>query len=108
MLIRVPNALEVSCEKRDAKPIEREQVADLPDAIEQRALFGSFTGSVRRCFQVEAQCPTTAMRDDSQVGHDCKQGINIQRGSLELVHGDGWKNGKRRALVHERVSQMAC
>ena len=41
------NASELSCEKRDAKRIEREQITVLRVAVEQRALFGSFTGSVR-------------------------------------------------------------
>jgi hypothetical protein len=41
------NATEVSCEKRDANRNEREQVNAIPDTVEQRALFGSFTRSVR-------------------------------------------------------------
>jgi hypothetical protein len=41
------NAPEVSCEKRDAKRNEREQLPGHQDSVEQRALFDSFTGSVR-------------------------------------------------------------
>jgi hypothetical protein len=44
---RLSNATEVSCEKRDARRNEREQVTAIPDTDGQRALFGSFTGSVR-------------------------------------------------------------